>query len=382
MSSQEKPKIPFPPEDTTPLENINYISLPDDIERKIGEFEIDTSIPLPVEVPKGSEQLLGSLSWEMIIAAMLKLFAYQPEHPHLDYFRRFIEEIQPNIVAEMTQTGIFKARNHEFELAEEIFRSLVNFAPDQESNFVNLALLFEEKAKQHRERSEPQAEEASIEQAFEAYKRGSGFHPQAPDLHFSAGHFFLQQGNIPKAKEHFTTFITNAEEDSEKVEQVRQVLKEIDTKRQDDLVFNEAFDFIKMGQEERGIERIHYFLDRNPEVWNGWFLLGWGLRKTGHYTDAKAAFEKSLELNADHSDTLNELAICNLELEEYSEAKQHLEAALQIEPENTKIISNLGILSLKQGDRQLARRFFLTVLELDPDDPLAPQYIDKIDEQS
>ena len=382
MSSQEKPRIPFPPADTTPLERINYISLPDDIERNIGGFQIDTSIPLPVELPKGSEQLLDSLSWEMIVAAMLKLFAYQPEHPHIDYFRRFIEEIQPNIVAEMTQTGIFKARNKEFELAEEIFRSLVNFAPDQESTFVNLALVFEEKAKQHHERSESDAEEESKNMAFEAYKRGSKFHPESPDLHFSAGHFFLQQGNIPKAKEHFTTFLANNSEDTEKAEQVRRVLKEIDTKRQDDLVFNEAFDFIKMGQEERGIERIRYFLDRNPEVWNAWFLLGWGLRKTGSYEEAKEAFIRSLELNQAHPDTLNELAICNLELEEYSQAKQHLEKALQLEPENTKIISNLGILALKQGDAPLARRFFLTVLELDPEDPLAPRYIDKIDEQS
>src|SRR6056297_2888483 len=216
MSSQEKPKIPFPPADTSPLENINYISLPDDIERQIGNFEIDTSIPLPVEMPRGSEQLLESLSWEMIVAAMLKLFAYQPEHPHIDYFRRFIQEIQPNIVHEMTQTGVIKAKNKEFELAEEIFRSLVNFAPEQESNFVNLALVFEEKAKQHRERGETEAEEEGIELAFEAYKKGGLFHPKAPDLHFSAGHFFLQQGNVPKMKEHFSTFLAHSEGEEEK----------------------------------------------------------------------------------------------------------------------------------------------------------------------
>ncbi len=382
MSSQEKPRIPFPPADTTPLENINYISLPEDIDRQIGNFELDPSIPLPVELPRGSEQLLESLSWEMIIAAMLKLFAYQPEHPHIDYFRRFINEVQPDIVAEMTQTGIYKAKNGELELAEEIFRALVNFAPEQESNFVNLALVFEEKSKQHHERNETESEEQAIESAFDAYKNGSLFHPTATDLHFSAGHFFLQQGNIPKAKEHFSIFLANSSGEGEKEQQVRKVLDEIDTKRQDDLVFNEAYDFIKMGQEERGIERIRYFLDRNPEVWNGWFLLGWGLRKTGSYAEAKDAFYKSLEFNDTHPDTLNELAICNLELEEYQEAKKHLESALHAEPDNTKIISNLGILALKQGDPLLAKRFFLTVLELDPEDPLAPQYIDKIDEQS
>lgn len=382
MSSQEKPQIPFPPADTSPLENINYISLPDDIERQIGNFEIDTSIPLPVEMPRGSEQLLESLSWEMIVAAMLKLFAYQPEHPHIDYFRRFIEEIQPNIVAEMTQTGIIKAKNQEFELAEEIFRSLVNFAPHQESTFVNLALVMEEKAKLHRQRSETQSEEECIELAFEAYKRGSLFHPEAPDLHFSAGYFFLQQGNIPKTKEHFTTFLANSSGEEEKEQQVRKVLNEIDSKSQDDIVFNEAFDYIKMGQEEKGIESIRYFLDRNPEVWNGWFLLGWGLRKSGKYSEAKEAFQKALELHDSHPDTLNELAICNLELEEYQDAEHYLEKALHLEPDNTKIISNLGILALKKGDLQLAKRFFLTVLELDPDDPLAPRYIDKIDGES
>jgi len=382
MNSLEIPHIPFPPSDTTALENINYISLPDDIERQIGDFEIDPSIPLPVEVSRGTEQLLESLSWEMIVAAMLKLFAYQPEHPHLDYFRRFIHEIQPNIVHEMTQTGVIKAKNKEFSLAEEIFRSLVNFAPEQESNFVNLALVFEEKAKQHRERGETEAEEEGIELAFEAYKKGGLFHPEAPDLHFSAGHFFLQQGNIPKMKEHFSTFLAHSEGEEEKEQQVRKVLDEIDNKRQDDLVFNEAFDFIKMGQEERGIERIRYFLDRNPEVWNGWFLLGWALRKSGRYSEAKESFYKTIELNENHPDTLNELAICNLELEEYKDAKQHLETALRLEPDNTKIISNLGILALKQGDPQLAKRFFLTVIELDPEDPLAQKYIDTIDKES
>ncbi|MDZ7793738.1 MAG: tetratricopeptide repeat protein [Spirochaetia bacterium] len=259
---------------------------------------------------------------------------------------------------------------------------MVNFAPEQESNFVNLALVFEEKAKQHRERGEAEAEEESLELAFEAYKQGALFHPEAPDLHFSAGHFFLQQGNIPKMKEHFSTFLAHSGGEEEKEQQVRKVLHEIDNKRQDDLVFNEAFDFIKMGQEERGIERIRYFLDRNPEVWNGWFLLGWALRKSGRYSEAKESFFKTIELNENHPDTLNELAICNLELEEYKDAKQHLETALRLEPDNTKIISNLGILALKQGEPQLARRFFLTVLELDPEDPLARQYIDKIDKES
>ena len=383
MSDDPGIRVPFPSDDTSAIERIIYISLPEDIDRQLENFEIDSSIPLPVEPPPGvSGTELDNLSWEMIISAMLKLFAYQPEHPHIDYFRDFIFAVQPDIVAEMTRMGIVKARAKEYGIAEEIFRSLVNLAPEVESTFVNLALLFEESAAELQEEGREEEAEKLKKSAFSAYRQACRYHPRSAQIHYNTAHFYLQRSNIQKSREHFRKYLELDTENTEKRQQIKSLLKELESKDRSDELFAEAYDLIKMGQEASGIRKIREFLENNPDVWNGWFLLGWGLRKTGAYEEARSAFLKSIELNNSNPDAFNELAICNLELEEFQQARNNLERALKLEPENTKVMSNMGILALKQGDFELAKRFFQTVLELDPEDPVAPVYLDKINEQS
>lgn len=375
--------VPFPADDTAPLERILYISLPDDVERNIENFDLDSSIPLPVEPPPGVESTeLRDLSWEMIVSAMLKLFAYQPDHPHLEYFRDFVLAVQPDIVARMTQMGIAKAQNHEYEIAEEIFRSLVNFAPEEENTFVNLAIVFEESAAALRDKGDEESAEKRDQSAFIAYRQACRFHPDSARINYNAGHFFLQRNNMQKTREHFQKYLKLDHTDSEDRRRILTLLKELESRDRYDTMFAEAYDFIKMGQEAQGIEKVREFIEKNPDVWNAWFLLGWGQRKTGAFEEARDSFRRSIELNDSNPDSFNELAICNLELGEFQQARNNLEKALNIEPENTKVMSNMGILALKQGDYDMARRFFRTVIELDPEDRLAPMYLDKIDEQS
>ena len=87
----------------------------------------------------------------------------------------------------------------------------------------------------------------------------------------------------------------------------------------DDVRFSSAYELISNGDEEKGLDQLRSFLQKNPHVWNAWFLLGWGLRKLGRYIDGIGAFEKALELGGNEiSDTYNELAICYLETENFS----------------------------------------------------------------
>jgi tetratricopeptide (TPR) repeat protein len=363
------------------LSRIVYISLPEEAEREIEGFTLDPAVPLPVELPPDQEELeLENLSWEMIISAMLKIFAYDPNHEHIDYYGSFIRTVQPDIVDRMTQSGVVKAKNREFDIAEEIFLSLLNFAPEQESSFVNLALLYEEKARSYEELGDRERAEELRQKANYVYDRGVEQHPDSANLHYSAGQFHLQQGNLNKAAEHFRSFLTCPDAD-ERRSQVEKVLEEIQSKSRDDLHFKEAYDFINMGQEQKAVESINTFLEGNPEVWNAWFLLGWAKRRMGDYREAKKAFAESRRLAPTHVDTLNELAICNLELGEYAEADEQLKTALEMEPENTKIISNMGILALRQGKQEEAEGFFRTVLEIDPEDPVAARYLQEENRQ-
>ena len=362
-----------------PLKNIIYISIPDDLGRTIGEFEIDPTILLPVETPPGDEEFqLHSLSWEMIIAAMLKILAYQPDHRHADYYRRFINAANPGIVAEMTQTAIFKAKNKDFDIAEEIFRALSNLEPEDVSNTVNLALVQEQHSQVYEQIGNEELKDAYLEAAFLSYKEALHRDPESPDVHYHAGNFFLRQNNFRKAEEHFTRYLELGTE-KKRISEIKKVLEEIKSHKNLDNLFKEAYDFIRMGKEEEGVKKIEQFMEIRPDISNAWFLLGWACRRMEQYDRGKQAFEKALELGSEETDTLNELAICLMELGEYKESRKMLSRALKKEPENVKIISNLGILALKEENEEEALGFFMSVLEIAPDDPIAQQYISFLD---
>ena len=134
-----------------------------------------------------------------------------------------------------------------------------------------------------------------------------------------------------------------------------------------------------MGEEEKGLERAREFVTRHPEVWNGWFLIGWACRRLSRWENACAAFEKAIELGAEGSDALNELSICQLELGRLAEARRTLEKALRVDGENIKVITNLGVVALRMGDEGEAAGFFRTALVLEPDDPVALRWLSGIE---
>ncbi len=358
-----------------PLQNIVYISIPEQLKRSIGEFEIDPTVLLPVEIPPGEEELqLYNLSWEMIIAAMLKILAYDPNHEQIDYYRTFIKTIKPSIVEELTSTAILKAKNQDYDLAEEIFNALSNLNPDEVLNCVNLALVYEQHALAYERIGNQELKERYLNRAFETYKEGLDRDPESADVHYNAGHFFLRNNNERKTREHFEKFLRLATEKKKRTE-IENILQELSKHNRLDTLFKEAYDFIRMGREEAGIEKIKEFLNHRSDVSNAWFLLGWAFRRTERYAEGKEAFLKALEFGASETDTLNELAICLMELGDYRESRKRLSEALKQEPENVKIISNLGILALKENQKEEAIGFFKTVLEIEPDDPIAQKYL-------
>ncbi len=358
------------------LEHIIYISIPEDSEQEINGFLIDSTKLMPVEVPAGEENWhIKDLSWEMIIAAMLKIFAWDPEHEDIEYYRNFIKAVRPGINGEMTRTGILKAENKDYGIAEEIFRSLAGFDPSIEQNLINLALVFEEQAELYESMNNHELAEQKTEEAFEIYKSAGDIHPDSEDILFNAGNFFLKHGNMDKAVKLLNRFMTLSDNPEKKI-YIAEILEKIKNISSDDLLFNESYELIKIGKENLGIDKIKQYLEDNPDVWNGWFLLGWAYRRIEKYEEGKEALLKCLELNPENVDSYNELAICLLELGEYSECRKKLGTALRLDGENIKIISNFGILSLKENNQEEALGFFRTVLEIEPDDPIALKYIE------
>jgi len=357
-----------------------FLSVPESVRGHVegmahGDFSINPDIPLPVEIPEGGEKLnLEELSWEMIVSGMLRVIAEGRENSEwIGYYRHFVLTVRPSIMGEFTEAAILKARGGEFDLALEILDTLRGFNPFSPAVLLNRALVMEERASALERRGEDAAA-AAFEAAEAAYSEALAMTPPFPDAFFNAGFFYLGRKDFRRAKECFSLYVTISE-DGEKTERARSIVKDIERGGLEDESFTEAYALIRQGNEEAGMRGIRDFIEKRPSVWNGWFVLGWALRRLGRWEDAAAAFGKAVELGGDNSDTRNELAICLMESGDLRGARRELEAALRDDPENIKIISNLGVLALKNGNPDEAAAFFRTVLELDPHDPIANKYL-------
>ncbi|GHV81499.1 hypothetical protein AGMMS49991_00570 [Spirochaetia bacterium] len=354
------------------------------------EFTIDPAIPIPVELHPGETTLdFDRLSWEMILAGMLRVISgYPPDStastnavppiPDLtpetiNYYRRFVLTVKPGIMGEFTEAAILHARNGAFESALEILTALRGLFPQSPEVLLNRALVLENRA-DALERAGREAEaEAENGRAGVAYRELITLNPPFPNGLFNAGFFYIKRHAFDQARECFTAYISLAE-DPEKKERAEAMVREITTRSLDDEIFQEAYDCIRLGDEEQGLLKIREFLEHHPNVWNGWFILGWALRKQRRWDDGAAAFRQAIEMGGGNSDTRNELAICLMEQGDYPAARKELELALREDPENVKIISNLGVLALKKGEDDEAAAFFRTVLELEPEDPIAKKF--------
>ena len=376
----------------SPLDSIYFINLPEDFKFSQNAFHIDTTIPLPVQKKDGDAPGsfdMKSLTEEQILAGLLTIMAYDPKNANILYYRSILKKAKPNLKKELGEAAILKAKNEDFELAEEIFRALRGFDPEDMAICLNMALFFDQRADSYRRSGLHDDADAYDDTALNYYQEALEAEPALPDAFFNAGFFYLKQRDYKKAKDVFETYLAltcdlKDEELGEngiyKRNRAQEILDNIANRNMDDDHFKAAYDLINRGDEEKGLDEIRKFIERNPNVWNAWFMLGWGLRKLARYDEAKMAFEKALSLEGgETSDTYNELSICLMESGDIKGAKKILEKALSKDSENTKIISNLGYIALKEGNPGLAAGYFQTVLEIDPDDRIAAMELSKLE---
>jgi tetratricopeptide (TPR) repeat protein len=366
-----------------PQYKLYYLQVPAELAREVGSFQLDPSIPLPVEGRWSAGRAdevpnLEDLSWEQIVAAMLKIMAWERNHSDFAYYRDFILAVRPEVWQELSATAIVKAQAKEFRMAEEIFLALEGLDPTHPRTLLNLALLYDEEAEALSQHGQSAEADELLVHAQKKFSQALVTTPPLPDAYFYAGFFHLKQKNLDRAKGLFEAFFELAKEDTKKIEAARKALAEAERQSRLDNLFKEAYDFILLGKEEEGIKRLDGFLKEHPQIWNAWFLLGWARRRLSQWKPALEAFQTALDKGGDQVDTYNEMAICAMELGDLTQARRLLEKALRKDGENTKIISNLGVLALKAGKDDEAISFFETVLEYDPDDPVAPKMIEQI----
>jgi tetratricopeptide (TPR) repeat protein len=360
------------------LSSVLFVKLPDQAVRSLGIEGFDAGLPLPVQTPGRIVKFDPSMIRpESVMAGILRILAWQPDHPHASQYRSLVKSLRPELLAELSDAGLAKAQAKEWDLAEEILLALAGLYPEAPEPLLDLALLREEHAKLLREETREERAEEEEELAEGCYRKLFAYEPPFPPAYFHAAFFFLRIKDFDRAVSLFTSYIQLGDDEA-KIAKAKEALKKLGELGYLDNTFKEAYDFIQLGQEEKGLERAQAFVARNPGLWNGWFLVGWASRRLGRWEEGVEAFEKAAALGSAESDTYNELALCQMELGELGKARASLEKALSLEPENVKIIVNLGVLALRMGDSDEALGFFRSALEIDPDDALAAEWIARV----
>ena len=370
---------------SNPMESVYFVNLPEHFSLSKDAFQLDTSIPLPVQKKDGQEDDSfdpSQLTEEQILSGILTVLAHDRSNPNLDYYRQILNKVRPKIKKELQEAAILKTRDEDWEFAEEIWWALHGLDPENKAIILNMALFYDQKADSYRRNNLIEDADAFDDMALQYYKEAMDSDPEIPDAFFNVGYFYLKKRNFADARGAFESFLAlcadtpdeeMGENGIEKKHEAQEQINKIKSRNLENEHFHNAYDLITRGEEEKGIDEIRRFLQENPAVWNAWFMLGWGLRRLGRFGDAKMAFEKARECEGgdENADTLNELAICQMETGQLDEARNTLVEALQMDPDSTKVISNLGFLSLKCGNEAEARQYFLTVLEIDPEDAIA-----------
>lgn len=373
----------------SPLDSICYIQLPKDFSLARSALPLDPAIPLPVQKKDNGTLNLKELTQEQVLAGILTIFAYDKRNEHIDYYRKILTAARPDIKKEFSEAAILKAKNEDYDIAEEMFSALRGFDPDDMRVILNTALFFDERATSYRRSGLNEDADAYDDSALNYYKQAMEADDPIPEAFFNAGFFYLKQYNYHNAKDCFESYIAlvcNTPDDElgengvYRKERAQEIINNINNQNMDDAYFSDAYNLITQGQEEKALEKIYAFLKTNQKVWNAWFMLGWALRRLERYKDAEQAFLEAIRCPGGDSnaDTYNELAICYMEQNNLAEAKYYLKKALALENESTKIMSNLGYVALKEGKPAEAKKYFAAVLEYAPNDKIAQAELAKL----
>ncbi len=358
---------------TDPIEKLLWIDLPEDIDLDMGVFRLNPAVPLPIEPEDGETIDIENVTWDKIVAACLLVLANEPSHIHAAYYREFLTALRPELTEELLEASQGCIADGDWSSAEDVLLALRGFAPESAAAMHAMARYYDL-------RSKSEASEAFKEAAEAAYSELLSDHIAPAEAWFDAGEFRYRCGDFRRSLETLEYYLDIAE-DGENVSEARRMVSLCRDQGQADDLYMAAYTALNEGRLEEGTELAREFRDGKPGGWPGWFLLGWALRLSERWEEARIAFEGAVHRGCAEGSLFNELAMCLRALGDYESSAKALEQALRRDPENIKILSNMAVLQLERGNEAEALRWLNTALTMDPDDPVCKSLMERIEDK-
>lgn len=358
------------------MKDIRFISLPD--ERKIGDVTIRSDIPIPVQFPEGS--VTDDIDFNSIVAGLIKIVAWDPENKDIEYYKKLLLELQPDVIKELNLAAIAKSNKKEFEFAEELMLA-VNHLSDAPESYINLAVLYAQMTVELHKKNDDTKADMYDDKIIAILNECKSRHEKYAATYSEISAFHMRHGDIESARDYLAKY-TELEKDKKKREQAQSTLKSIEKmlSSKDQIMY--AYDKMMMGCADDALEIMDKYIASNEKRWESFFLRGWAKRVLEDYSGAQKDLLESIRIDGKNAEVYNELSICARESGDTELAKSYLQIAVDLDGDDVIYLSNLAFLHLASGEFEESRELLEKARKIDPEDPQLKYLIEEYEKQT
>ncbi len=361
------------------LDKITYITLPSSLAVDLGTMKIDTSIKVPFSISENKEKLdKEDCTVENLMSGLITVVALDEKNINSDYYKKLIKALDKDIPAKLNQAAIAKERKGEYEFASLLFKAVYHLLP-QSASCINLATLYSYMAADASKKGEDNR--VYIKKAKETLIDGLEKFGEDEELLYETASFLSYIAQLDEAVDYIKRYLSVAEE-GERKEEMKKLLEETLFKLENQEKIEEAYDFLSLGESNKALPIIDGFIEKNPKIWNGYFLKGWALRIKEEYEDATKCFLKCIEMGENNSEIYNELGLCALKRGNSELGEIYFETALEGDEENLTVLTNLCYLELEMEDWNKARKYLEKARFISGNDAILDTLIKKYEQQT
>jgi len=360
------------------LKDIVFIELKEGKGKKEKKIDALRGIPLPIPVKEfmnivKKEKEIEEISFMPIIKGMIALIGLDSQFRHVPQYKQFLYTLDTDIESYIGYEGVKCAEKEQFWEALVYFKALLELNEDNINGLYNYARCCQDIAK--RERDEETRKDMEQE-AMNAFEKIIEKHPDFAPAYYYLGFYYANQRLFKKAQLTWEACLkceSNLPEESR--QEVIQQLKNIE----EDVQYEEGYLLILNDRPDLGIEKLQPLLEKYPDRWNLFFLVGLGYRKLGEIQQAIAYFEKALASRPTQAEVLNELGLTYILCNEFEKAEKHLRKASRIKENDPEILCNLGIAYMGQKKKELAKEVLQKALQIEPENERVLECLKKLD---
>lgn len=357
------------------LDELVFITLDKHITEQKKDISFLKEIPLPISIKNISQQIdekeVDKIPFDAIVGGIIYVLGVDSSFKYNEEYQKFLYLSNEKIQDYMLFKGIKFADEGKHYDAAIHFRAVLSM---DEKN-LNAMYNYGKCCRDIFDNSKEIEEKKDFRQeSINMFENLVEYYPDFDASYYFLGFFYSNQKMFEKARitwEHFLSF----SDDEEKKEEVMLKLKEIE----DYVIYEKGYNLVLNGQCEKGLELLMPLVDKYPQWWNLLFFIGLANRHLNQLEDAITYFKKVLLNRPSQVDSMNELGLCYMSVEDFDNAEKYYKKALLIK-EDHEILCNLGVVYIYKEDYEKALDYLEKSAELCPDDEIVMQWIKKLNE--